>query len=88
MKQMYEEFGRSRKGYSYEDIVRISSGIAGKDLSPFFERYVAGSEMLDIAPTFAAMGLRFDTMIDEFYLTEAARTSTLQEQIRHSMLGF
>ena len=42
---------------------------------------------LDIAPSFEAMGLRLDTMMDEFYLTEAKSPSELQKQIRKSMLG-
>ena len=56
MRLMYEEFGKKGTGYSYDDIVRITTKVIGSDMTDFFDRYVLGNETLDIAPSFEAMG--------------------------------
>ena len=85
MRRMYEEFGKRGTGYSYDDIVRITTTVIGSDMTDFFDRYVLGHDTLDIAPSFETMGLRLDTMMDEFYLTETEKPSELQRQIRKAL---
>jgi predicted metalloprotease with PDZ domain len=67
MRRMYDEFyGKSPKGSYYlrgqgfkpEDFQRVTSEVAGEDLSDFFKRYVRGVEALPYNHAFAQVGLR------------------------------
>lgn len=68
MRRMYDEFyGKSPnasyylrgRGYVPEDFQRVTSEVAGEDLSDFFKRYVRGVETLPYNQAFAQVGLRF-----------------------------
>ena len=49
MTQMYREFGLTERKYTMDDIVKVVNQIAGEDLQPFFQKYVAGTERLPLA---------------------------------------
>ena len=49
MTQMYREFGLTEKKYTMDDIIKVVNQIAGKNLQPFFQKYVAGTERLPLA---------------------------------------
>ena len=57
MTQMYREFGLTERKYTMDDIVRVVNQIAGKNLQPFFEKYVAGTERLPLAEYLKDAGL-------------------------------
>ena len=57
MKQVYSEFGVTGKTYTIDDIVRIASDIAGKDLDPFFRKYVSGTERLPLTEYLGDVGV-------------------------------
>ncbi len=68
MRRMYDEFYLKSpnatyylrgRGYKPEDFVRVSSAVAGDDLTDFFKRYVRGVEALPYERAFAQVGLRF-----------------------------
>jgi predicted metalloprotease with PDZ domain len=42
MRLLWKDFGKKRKGYSFQDIVKASEKIAGKDLGLFFEECILG----------------------------------------------
>jgi predicted metalloprotease with PDZ domain len=46
------------RGYTEQDVERAASEVAGEDLHPWFERYVAGTEDLDYDALLARAGLR------------------------------
>lgn len=67
MRRMYEEFYLQSpkatyylrgRGYKNDDLLRVSSEVAGSDLSDFFKRYVRSTEVLPYDEAFAYVGLR------------------------------
>jgi predicted metalloprotease with PDZ domain len=68
MRQMYEQFYLKSpnasyylrgRGYHNEDFERVTSEVAGADMSDFFKRYVRGVETPPYEEAFAQVGLRF-----------------------------
>ncbi len=68
MRRMYEEFYLKSpnatyylrgRGYKPEDFERVTSEVAGADMSDFFKRYVRGVESPPYEEAFAQVGLRF-----------------------------
>ena len=57
MKQMYSEFGVTGKTYTIDDVIRITTDIAGKDFEPFFRKYVSGTERLPLAEYLGDVGV-------------------------------
>jgi predicted metalloprotease with PDZ domain len=49
--------GGPERGYEDKDILEAASAVAGSDLTPFFERYVRGTDPLPYDATLAAAGL-------------------------------
>jgi len=47
------------RGYKNEDFERVTSEVAGADMSDFFKRYVRGVESPPYEEAFAQVGLRF-----------------------------
>lgn len=74
MRSLYSEFGRravaeaggqAAKGYTSADILRHIKQQSGVDMTAFFQRYVSGSEFLDITPYLARLGLTLSHFIEE-----------------------
>ena len=68
MRRMYEEFYLKSpnatyylrgRGYKNEDFERVTSEVAGADMSDFFKRFVRGVESPPYEEAFAQVGLRF-----------------------------
>jgi len=68
MRRMYEEFYLKSpnatyylrgRGYKNEDFERVTSEVAGADMSDFFKRFVRGVESPPYEDAFAQVGLRF-----------------------------
>src|SRR5712692_10376803 len=68
MRRMYDEFYLKSpnatyylrgRGYKNEDFERVTSEVAGTDMSDFFKRYVRGVEPPPYEEAFAQVGLRF-----------------------------
>jgi predicted metalloprotease with PDZ domain len=68
MRRMYDEFYVKSpnatyylrgRGYRNEDFERVTSEVAGADMSDFFKRYVRGVETPPYEEAFAQVGLRF-----------------------------
>ena len=66
MRRMYEEFYLQSpkatyylrgRGYKNDDLLRVSSEVAGTDLSDFFKRYVRSTEVLPYDEAFGYVGL-------------------------------
>jgi predicted metalloprotease with PDZ domain len=81
MYRLFQEFAKTGKSYSVSDIIRIANEETGKDLKPFFDRYVTGREFLDIQPYINAMGLDFHTAIEEMYISPNKKATPLQKQL-------
>jgi predicted metalloprotease with PDZ domain len=85
LRMMYDEFGRTDTKYTQEDIIRISSEVAGTDMRWFFDRYVNGRERFDMRPYYTKVGLQLDTFVEEIYLSKISDASTDQQMLFRSM---
>jgi predicted metalloprotease with PDZ domain len=54
----WERYTTSGKGFPPGAVLTLASEIAGQDLTPFFDAYVAGRDALDPDPDLAWLGLR------------------------------
>ena len=48
MRRMYGDYGKTGKLYTIDDVIQIASEEADKGLSPFFDRYVKGTQVIQI----------------------------------------
>lgn len=87
MRAMYEQFGKTGKRYTMDDIISISSKLAGKDLTPFFEKYVAGKAYLDVAPYLQKVGLQIHGFFEEVFVSKRADATTQEKAILKSIFG-
>jgi predicted metalloprotease with PDZ domain len=65
MRCMYQEFGKTGKKYSIEDVIRIANEITRADHTEFFKRYVEGTDVLPLEEYFGCMGLDLRRKIKE-----------------------
>ena len=65
MKQMYKEFGLTKKTFAMDDVIRIVSQIAGEDFEPFFNKYVTGTERLPLEKYLKTAGIDAQIESDE-----------------------
>jgi len=52
-----DPFAAGKASYTYEDVVRIASELAGKNLQPFFDDYVKGAGVLPIGDYLIKVGI-------------------------------
>jgi predicted metalloprotease with PDZ domain len=83
MRAMFREFGTG-KPYGFEDVVRVASAVAGRDLRPLLTRAVDSTEF-DIDPYLTAIGLRRDYFYEEQFVT-ASKTATAGEKARYGAM--
>lgn len=57
MRALWNEYGRPDAGFPQGRVEALASAAAGEELRPFFDRWLRGTEELDFAPAFAAVGL-------------------------------
>ncbi len=81
MKAMYDEFGATGKKYSFDDIIRISSKIAGSDMTWFFDKNVSGVQTLELRPYYTKLGLQLDQFVEEIYLSKRSDASPRQREL-------
>jgi predicted metalloprotease with PDZ domain len=83
MRRMYDQFylkGMNAtyylrgRGYTSEDFERVTSEIAGRDMSDFFRRYVRSTETLPYDEAFGYVGLRLEREPDGGPLTAGITT--------------
>ena len=47
IRRLWQDFGKQQKGYRPEDIIRISSELAGEDMQLFFDKFIYGTEPVE-----------------------------------------
>jgi predicted metalloprotease with PDZ domain len=57
MRCMYQEFGKTGKKYSLEDVIRVANKITQTDHTEFFKKYVEGMDELPLEEYLGYMGL-------------------------------
>ncbi len=84
MRCMYQEYGKTGKKYSMEDVIRVANKITQTDHTEFFKRYVEGTEVLPLEEYFGCMGLDLRNKITE-ELTD--RDFAIHEMLHIMSLG-
>ncbi len=69
------------RGYTELDVERAASEVAGEDMHPWFERYVAGTEDLDYDALLAGAGLRL-VRGDRWRIEEVPAPTAAQRVVR------
>jgi len=69
LKKMFDDFAKNGKTYTTEDVIRVSSEVAGKDLKPFFDKNLFGTGMIDHNDYLKRAGLQMHTFIEEIYIS-------------------
>jgi predicted metalloprotease with PDZ domain len=69
LRAMHAEFGRSGKPYVLADIERIARDLTGSDFRAYFAEAVESEGWFDIRPSYAALGLRMDSFLDEMFIS-------------------
>lgn len=64
MRLLYQRFALPKAGFEPSDLIRAVSEVAGKDLSDFFRRYVAGREVPPYQEFFAHAGIQVERRTD------------------------
>jgi len=57
MKLMWQRYGQTGQAYTYEDLIKAVSDVAGGDMTSFFDRYVAGTDELPFRSNLARIGV-------------------------------
>ncbi len=56
MKLLWDRFRKDGKGFAEKDLLAVLKEVTGNDLSPFFEKYVNGTEHIDFDSEVATLG--------------------------------
>ena len=73
MKQIWEQYGKSEKPYTIEDIKSVLTEYAGSEFAEnFFSKYIYNSQMPDYKTLFASVGLHLTTDDKKAFLGVAA----------------
>ena len=67
--------------------MRVASTVSGEDQSDFFNRYVDGTEFLNVTSYFDAIGIQVTTFADEFYLAVRENATPEQRSMARGILG-
>jgi len=93
MQQMYQEFnsdafGADRKTFTFEDVIRIASELAGRSLESFFDDHVAGTQVLPLGDYLQKIGIELDLADPEApTLRSLDELTEAQRQLRALVLG-
>ena len=84
---LFTNFGTTGKQWTPQDLGRLSSRVAGADLSSFFQKYIADANPLPVHGCLASAGL--DGLIlnygGEAYVTPASNPNPLAKEIRERL---
>ncbi|MEF9979616.1 MAG: hypothetical protein RR834_14115 [Thermomonas sp.] len=79
MRVLYAEFGRPGKTYTLPDLERIATNLTGSDFSGFFAQTVGSESYFDIRPSYAALGLRMDSFVEEMFISREPGATPAQQ---------
>jgi predicted metalloprotease with PDZ domain len=58
MRVMYDRYGVTATSYPYAGLVDAVASVSGRDMAPFFDRYVSGRDVLPVQECLARLGLK------------------------------
>ncbi len=78
MRTLYAGFGQPGKRYALDDIARIAQDLTGHDFAPFLAEAVGSTGYFDIRPSYAALGLRMDSFVEEMFISREPDATAAQ----------
>ena len=87
VRALHAEFARPGKTYALEDLERIARQLAGSDFSGFFADAVDSASYFDIRPSYAALGLRMDSFVEEMFISREPRATKAQQARFEAIFG-
>jgi len=87
MRKMYSKFGKTNLAYKYDDIIAVSSEVAGTDLSGFFSSYVSGLRVMPLDKYLACAGLEADVLNGETVIQPKMNATAQMKELLNGVLG-
>ena len=94
MRSLFENHYKKGRGFTVEDVERITAETAGRSFKEFFARYVAGTEELDYNAALAHAGLRLEGQKNDaqgqrarYQIIEMENATEAQRVVRRGWLG-
>ena len=87
MRVLHAEFGKPAKTYALQDLERIARDLTGSDFSGFFAQAVGSASYFDIRPSYAALGLRMDSFVEEIFISREPGASPTQRARFQAVFG-
>ena len=87
MRALYAEFAKPGKRYALEDLQRIAQQLTGSDFSGFFAETVGSETWFDIRPSYAALGLRMDSFVEEMFISREPQATPAQRARFEAIFG-
>lgn len=78
LRALYRELAQAGKPYSLDDIERHARALTGADFRGFFANAVENEGWFDIRPSYAALGLRMDSFLDEMFISREPTATPAQ----------
>ena len=69
LRALYADFGKPGKRYTLDDVAQTAQRLTGHDFAPFFAAAVESADYFDIRPSYAALGLRMDSFVEEMFIS-------------------
>lgn len=87
LRALHVEFAKPGKTYALADLERIARDLTGSDFSAFFAEAVGSGSYFDIRPSYAAIGLRMDSFVEEMFISEEPQATPAQRQRFRAIFG-
>lgn len=87
MRALHAEFGMPGKSYALQDLERIAKSLTGSDFSEFFAGAVGSASYFDIRPSYAALGLRMDSFVEEMFISREPGSNPAQRARFQAVFG-
>ena len=87
MRALHAEFGKPGKAYSLPDLERIANTLTGSDFSGFFAGAVGSESYFDIRTSYAAIGLRMDSFVEEMFISREPGATPTQQARFEAIFG-
>ncbi|MBV8518435.1 MAG: hypothetical protein JO197_13645 [Acidobacteria bacterium] len=89
MRLLFDRYGRARTPISEAELRAAASEVAGRDLAPWFEKYIHTREDLPLAATLLQLGLelRGQPYAADVYLINVAKPTPAQSALRAQFFG-
>ena len=87
MRALHAEFAKPGKTYALADLERIARDLTGNDFSGFFADVVGSESYFDIRPSYAALGLRMDSFVEEMFISREPGATPAQNARFKAIFG-